>query len=109
MPYITFATQREDGAASEEYVKLLKCYENKNIVMHGSRTLDEFYNHFDEKDESEEKKRRNMDQVVTRELNKGGDVEKCASWTILRVEQLWLWVINDSENPPHRLRTCDLD
>lgn len=98
MPYITFSEQRKDGTTSEEYQKLLKCYENTNVVMHGTRTLDEFYYHFERDHASEEeRRRRNKDQIVTAELNAGGDVAECESWTILTVDQLWLWVINESE------------
>ena len=97
MPYITFSTQRNNATARDEYHQLLKSYEDANLVIHGSRTLDEFYYHFESDYKSEkERRRRNKDQVVTAELNAGIDVGKSDSWTILRVDQLWLWVLNDS-------------
>ncbi|PKS06261.1 hypothetical protein jhhlp_007007 [Lomentospora prolificans] len=111
MPYITFSTQRNNATARDEYHQLLKSYEDANLVIHGSRTLDEFYYHFESDYKSEkERRRRNKDQVVTAELNAGIDVGKSDSWTILRVDQLWLWVLNDKyivTSSTHRVDDAD--
>lgn len=99
MPYITFSIQKKDETdESREYHDLLTLCKNRNVVIHGSRTLDEFYYHFQNDKESEkERELRNRDQVVTVELNNGSALEKeSKSWTILRVDQLWLWVLNES-------------
>ncbi len=39
--------------------------------------------------------RRNEDQVVTKELD--GSTVGLNWWNVLRVDQLWLWVIDDGE------------
>lgn len=94
MPYLTFAREAQDAKGSPEYTNLLECY--KQNVIHGSRTLDEFFYHFaqDAKLKSE-MQRRNGDQVVTREIT--GPTKGLEYWTILRVDQLWLWVVDESE------------
>ncbi|KAH7169524.1 hypothetical protein DER46DRAFT_645872 [Fusarium sp. MPI-SDFR-AT-0072] len=92
MPYLTFARETQDTKDSPEYTNLLECY--KQNVIHGSRTLDEFFYHFaqDAKLKSE-MQRRNGDQVVTREIN--GPTKGLECWTILRVDQLWLWIVDE--------------
>ncbi|KAG4275635.1 hypothetical protein FPRO04_14341 [Fusarium proliferatum] len=92
MPYLTFAREAQDAKGSPEYTNLLECY--KQNVIHGSRTLDEFFYHFaqDAKLKSE-MQRRNGDQVVTREIT--GPTKGLEYWTILRVDQLWLWVVDE--------------
>ncbi len=94
MPYLTFAKQVRSGQPSHDYDELLESYRNR--VIHGSRTLDEFYYHFDEDTElADDMRRRNEDQVVSKEIY--GSTENEDSWTLLRVDQLWLWVIDESE------------
>lgn len=68
----------------------------KNAILHGSRTLDEFgyYSLINTDD-------RDKDQVVTRYLEpdrqKGRVNDPGQEWPILRVDQLWLWVIDESQ------------
>lgn len=64
---------------------------NEWRIVHRSRTLDQFYYH-----SLEDTSERDSTQVVTRypELrDKMGE----SKWEILRVDQLWLWVIDSSK------------
>ncbi|KXX77170.1 Ankyrin-3 [Madurella mycetomatis] len=92
MPYIRFGRIEKNARGDRNYQQLLDAYADQTI--HGTRTLDEFYYHTagDHKLEKD-MKRRNQDQVVTKELD---DVEnpELKSWTILRIDELWVWVIN---------------
>ncbi|KAM7208059.1 ankyrin-3 [Naviculisporaceae sp. PSN 640] len=93
MPYIRFGRFQKEGDGDSRYKDLMNAYKDQTI--HGTRTLDEFYYHTagDERLERD-MERRNQDQVVTKELE--GDVKKLAlpSWTILRIDELWVWVLN---------------
>lgn len=95
MPYLTFATQHERPTSdSRRYNELLELYKDETI--HGSRTLDEAYYQFAVGTELDAAMRlRNKDQVVSRRIH--GQLEGRYSWTLLRVDQLWLWVINSSK------------
>lgn len=94
MPYLTFATQHERPTSnSRRYNELLELYKDETI--HGSRTLDEAYYQFAVGTELDAAMRlRNKDQVVSRRIH--GQLEGRYSWTLLRVDQLWLWVINSN-------------
>ncbi|KAJ4127730.1 hypothetical protein NW768_008002 [Fusarium equiseti] len=70
---------------------LLSAY--KASPFHGPSTLDEFYYHFTE-DSNEEKNMRNRTQVVTKYLYPNG-LEGQSFWPLLRVSQLWIWIIDD--------------
>ncbi|KAK7427617.1 hypothetical protein QQZ08_005892 [Neonectria magnoliae] len=73
--------------------KLFKAY--KNEVIHQPSTLDEFYYHFATDEESRlDQKERNRTQVVTKYL-RGQEVQDWVTWPLLRVSQLWIWVIED--------------
>lgn len=64
-------------------------------MIHGSRTLDEFYYHFSSETRfQEDMRRRNLDQVVTKEID--GDLESRSHFTALRVDQVWLWMLDSS-------------
>ena len=65
---------------------LLDAYEGR---VHGSRTLDQYY-YWSLTDE--ETKHRDNDQVVTRYLKD----KKCETLKLLRVDMLWLWIIDES-------------
>ncbi|KAI1503431.1 hypothetical protein F5X99DRAFT_425633 [Biscogniauxia marginata] len=76
----------------DEYNDLLSLYDNKEI--HGSRTLDEFYYQFNSDQGYKQKDidKRNRDQIVTKWLHDDlGNTP--TSWILLRVDQLWLWII----------------
>lgn len=100
IPYIRFGRIGGDTGKHNwedpKYQQLLDAYADQTI--HGTRTLDEFY-YYTAGDGKLEKdiKRRNQDQVVTKELD--GDVEKrgLESWTVLRIDELWAWVIGKGE------------
>ncbi|KAL3451732.1 hypothetical protein BJX65DRAFT_268497 [Aspergillus insuetus] len=90
MPYLTFATYPLKQASN--YTALLDTY--SKAPLHRFRTLDESYYQFTSDDADKERKRRNKDQVVTRKLF-NDDLEEVASWDLIGVEQLWLWIVND--------------
>ncbi|KAF3024990.1 hypothetical protein E8E14_013975 [Neopestalotiopsis sp. 37M] len=76
----------------QRYEALLEEYKDK--IVHGSSTLDESYYHFGEDESSlKDRKRRNESQVVTYSWLKD---EKLGSyWPLIRVNQLWIWTIDD--------------
>ncbi|RYO97631.1 hypothetical protein DL764_007268 [Monosporascus ibericus] len=95
MPYVDFAMQVKEDKENEHkksYQALLDLYKNETI--HGSRTLDEFYYQFnpDKGDNPEDINRRNKDQIVTKELH-DDNCDNLEEWILLRVDQLWLWII----------------
>ncbi|RYP52905.1 hypothetical protein DL768_002001 [Monosporascus sp. mg162] len=95
MPYVNFAMQVNEDKENEHktsYKALLDLYKNETI--HGSRTLDEFYYQFnqDKGDKPEDIHRRNKDQIVTKELH-DDNCDNLDEWILLRVDQLWLWII----------------
>ena len=89
MPYLTFSALPTDKIPSEGSdldKKLMKAYKG---VVHGSRTLDQYYYwSLTEK----ETKRRDDDQVVTRYFKNGG----YGTSKLLRIDMLWLWIIDES-------------
>ncbi|KAF4339903.1 ankyrin unc44 [Fusarium beomiforme] len=113
MPYFCFSSHCEDDLDHSQdedkfklfvdYKKLIEGY-NKSVI-HGSPTLDEWYYHFsNDKESREDKIKRNREQVVTKFLS---EMAKPAStngntnpdpnqWTVLRVNQIWVWTISDS-------------
>lgn len=90
MPYLTFAKQEPSMAGNS-----MTPFTEKSHVVHGSRTLDEFYYQFasDREYEQADIDKRNRDQVVTRWLHRGEDIDRLESWVVLRVDQLWLWIV----------------
>jgi hypothetical protein len=70
----------------------MSAYQGK--VVHASQTLDQFYYHsLSNTDE------RDVDQVVTRYIEGTKQKDKWGNnLTILRVDQLWLWVVDNSKN-----------
>lgn len=88
MPYLTFATRSTDEERKKRYDKLEEQYKNK--VLHGPRTLDQFY-YYSLSDTSH----RDDTQVVSRYFEEHSGSEKKPK-KILEVDQLWLWVIDES-------------
>ncbi|KIW11826.1 hypothetical protein PV08_09099 [Exophiala spinifera] len=109
------------GEDLKKYQRLLETYRDK--IIHGSRTLDESYY-----ENLSNMKERNEDQVVTKYFQKhprhsresgyaqdgnvwsgrseNGAKEQDKAITILRVDQLWLWVIDHQtiiSSSTHRL------
>ncbi|KAK1711763.1 hypothetical protein BDP67DRAFT_566638 [Colletotrichum lupini] len=118
MPYLSYATQcrEEEGeepfsptpdveddpknvlqalrAEKYKYEQLLSTY--KPGVIHGSSTLDEWYYHFaSDQEASKDRKARNESQVVTKGLP--GKIEDKDFWPLIRVNQLWIWTIADTD------------
>lgn len=76
---------------------LFKAYQES--VIHQPTTLDEFYYQFALDGKSiEDRNKRNKDQVVTRYLRQEA-VENEICWPLLRVSQLWIWIIDESTFP----------
>ncbi|KAL9109115.1 MAG: hypothetical protein Q9227_006206 [Pyrenula ochraceoflavens] len=93
MPYITFGKHYPDHAqvlCKETYKQLIDAYNGK--IIHKSRSLDQFYYQT-----LENMSERDADQVATRYITgkRETEVQKLSDWTILRVDQLWLWVIDE--------------
>lgn len=96
--------------AYDAYHGLLKCYEGN--VIHGSATLDESFYGFSRLAQQQEalhedRPQRNEHQVVTKSIHPEGVAER-SDWTIVRVNQLWVWVIGHSMSttPALRSRFC---
>ncbi|KAI1097263.1 hypothetical protein F4804DRAFT_328090 [Jackrogersella minutella] len=94
MPYLTFSRDTHVGQGQEDNMlrnseQAKKKYEDlfdssKGQVVHGSPTLDEFYYH--------SASRRNEIQAITEMLH---PEKRALSRTLLRVNQLWIWVIDN--------------
>ena len=122
MPYLTFGTlttkeyksDRDPQASQynlsldpteESYQDLFNTY-NRGIV-HGSRTLDEFfYNSMSDRETEADLNLRNKKQVTSKRIS---DVDQKGAWKIIRIDQLWLWVIDNSEQCPLRSKRPDKD
>ncbi|KAI9746377.1 MAG: hypothetical protein M1818_000090 [Claussenomyces sp. TS43310] len=93
MPYLTFARQTLDSTKESAcYDKLLEVYNGK--MIHGSQTLDEFFYHDLSDRDRTTLDVRDSDQVVTRYIERTPKGPWEGGWTILRVDQLWLWQID---------------
>ncbi|KAF5697891.1 ankyrin protein [Fusarium globosum] len=87
--------------AHEDYEGLLESYKGKDDQQHGSPTLDEWYYQFaqDDKEATDDQKQRNKSQVVSKYLKEnedGSSASKLNQWTVVRVNQLWIWTIADN-------------
>jgi hypothetical protein len=89
MPYLTFATNSTVGERKERYDRLEVEY--RDTILHGPRTLDQFY-YYSLSDTGY----RDATQVVTKYIEKGYRKPAKTPRTILQVNQLWLWVIDES-------------
>ncbi|RSL52513.1 hypothetical protein CEP54_010853 [Fusarium duplospermum] len=82
--------------AYDAYHGLMKCYEGN--VIHGSATLGESFYGFPKSDardhatQQEDRQQKSENQVVTKAIHPEGVAER-SSWTLVRVNQLWVWVI----------------
>jgi len=112
MPYLCFSTHYPENhdlpKNFKDYEDLLRHYDNPDIgdsVIHESPTLDEWYYNVvscskDKDSDSEAKRdriRRNEDQVVTRFLEDFKEHKNTQHCTLLRVYQVWVWVIDNSK------------
>lgn len=100
--------------AYDAYYGLLKCYEGN--VIHGSATLDESFYGFSRSQQKltqqqealdEDGPQRSEHQVVTKSIHPESVAER-SDWTLVRVNQLWVWVIGHSMSttPVLRSRFC---
>ncbi|OTB10035.1 hypothetical protein K445DRAFT_269562 [Daldinia sp. EC12] len=108
MPFLSFATQEEERSLAsglptklKQQLNILKEDYNDSVV-HSSATLDEAYYHFDLENAPtlEERNRRNRSQVVTKQLDsepKDPRQPRQKPWPLLRVNQIWIWAIDDSK------------
>lgn len=98
-------TETQDAADTERELRekcynarnnskqLLECY--KDHTIHRSSTLDEWYYHFpSDPDSQRDRKDRNKTQVVTKGLSITPD--DINHWPLIRINQLWLWTIDQS-------------
>lgn len=100
MPYITlgYCDMSEQSKTATKYTELSKVYTGS--LLHGPRSLDRFYYNALADDKMKD---RDRSQVVTRGLLKedliaeGMVVDRNTKWPYLTVDQLWVWVIDDSE------------
>ncbi|KAL5591313.1 hypothetical protein FOVSG1_010202 [Fusarium oxysporum f. sp. vasinfectum] len=112
MPYFTYSTHCDNWddtqgtesrglrKAHNHHEQLMRKYNGKDQQQHGSPTLDEWYYQFaqDNNDAKEDQKKRNKSQVVSKYLKENedeGDALKRNQWTVVRVNQLWIWTISN--------------
>ena len=111
IPYFCFSTNyrttTNPSANQTKYERLLEAYSSSG--NHRSPTLDEWYYHFGKGEKSQEDKdHRNVTQVVTKfaniddesiegQGNNKAEQGKPDKWTVLRVNQLWIWTLADSK------------
>ncbi|QSZ35438.1 hypothetical protein DSL72_008308 [Monilinia vaccinii-corymbosi] len=100
MPYLTFSNYSKHGSEltteRKRFNDLIEAYEfhdrsasnDSRRILHSSRTLDQFYYH-----SLPDTSRRDSSQVVTRYA--GFNTEDDETWDILRVDELWLWVVDE--------------
>ncbi|KAI1752545.1 hypothetical protein F4782DRAFT_122758 [Xylaria castorea] len=93
----------------ESYQKLIKAYRDGGGILHSSQTLDEyFYHSLSDKAAKTDLELRNQTQVTSKRILEVGAHDNCqGDWTIIRVDHLWLWIIDDSEYS-HRFLCCML-
>ncbi|KAE8449130.1 hypothetical protein EG329_008514 [Mollisiaceae sp. DMI_Dod_QoI] len=100
-------------AEAETYQNLFEAYKHMGSIIHGSRTLDEFFYHsLSDKDAQADLEIRNKDQVTTKRIRHViSHVGGPGYWTIIRVDQLWLWIVDNKtiiSSSTHRLdKTID--
>jgi hypothetical protein len=97
MPFLSLAKYKRDIEAMSLASTLMLAEDADNIV-HGPRTLDEFYYHScEEKNLREDILRRNEDQILSKTIH--GSLADLQSWVLINVDQLWIWVIDESMKP----------
>lgn len=93
MPFLSFSTYYREQQ-NDIHQKLFEAYRDEPI--HCSPTLDEFYYQFATGPEYlEDQSSRNEGQIVTKFLHEEGVND---SWSLLRVSQLWIWILGDSKS-----------
>ncbi|KAI0138927.1 hypothetical protein F4776DRAFT_42918 [Hypoxylon sp. NC0597] len=89
MPYVTFGYSNTNGQDSNNRdYKLSEYYKTSKATIHKSRTLDGYFH-----GPAAETRDRDLEQVVTRWIQRNTTNKQSSD--ILRVDQLWLWVIDD--------------
>lgn len=114
MPYLAYSTHcrhwdnrlvpdnQELKDAHDLYEELQDKYEGKDKQQHGSPTLDEWYYQFAQGDDEarDDQNSRNESQVVSKYLKENPETNDTPSvtepnqWTVVRVNQLWIWTIS---------------
>ncbi|KAI0095733.1 hypothetical protein GGR51DRAFT_544735 [Nemania sp. FL0031] len=79
------------------YQKLIDAYKDRGSILHVSRTLDEYFHYsFPDKDAQEDLDYRNRTQVISKRIQDIRAQNGCpGDWTIIRVDHLWLWIIDE--------------
>ncbi|KAF5565383.1 het-6-heterokaryon incompatibility [Fusarium napiforme] len=114
MPYLSYSTHCRNWDSRlvsddwdlkqrhDHYKDLLDTYKGQDKQQHGSPTIDECYYQFAQEDTEaiNDQSCRNESQVVSkylRENEKGDDMgvdREPNQWTVVRVNQLWIWTIS---------------
>ncbi|RSL98385.1 hypothetical protein CEP52_010378 [Fusarium oligoseptatum] len=87
---------QQETRAYDAYHGLLKCYEGD--VIHGSATLEESFYGFpqsqaqDQATQQEDQQQKSENQVVAKAIHSEGVAER-PCFTLVRVNQLWVWVV----------------
>ncbi|KAJ8133086.1 hypothetical protein O1611_g544 [Lasiodiplodia mahajangana] len=79
------------------YQKLIEAYKESGAILHVSQTLDEYFHHsFPDQAAQEDLRYRNRTQVTSKRIRDVGlHGNGRVDWTIIRVDHLWIWIIDD--------------
>ncbi|EGX95027.1 ankyrin 2,3/unc44 [Cordyceps militaris CM01] len=105
MPYVAPAWRGTERSLSD-YKTLLQVYQEKGSLIHGTRTLDEYFYHSctgSELDESIQVL--NDDQVLTKTIHH--DQTKRGTKLQVNVDHLWVWVIDKATVVTSTTHRCD--
>ncbi|KAM3500604.1 hypothetical protein MY10362_006262 [Beauveria mimosiformis] len=103
MPYVAPAWRCDALYKSSDYKALLDFYQDKETIIHGTRTLDEYFYHscLDSR-LTESIQALNDDQILGKNVR--NDVDKDAYGFQVNVDQLWIWVLDEIvTSTTHRL------
>ncbi|KAM3509998.1 hypothetical protein MY11210_006103 [Beauveria gryllotalpidicola] len=105
MPYVAPAWRCDTLYQSSDYTALLDFYQDKETIIHGTRTLDEYFYHSCLDSSLEESiQALNNDQILGKNVR--NDVDKRAYGFQVNVDQLWIWVLDEKTvvtSTTHRL------
>ncbi|KAM3432251.1 hypothetical protein MY4824_006685 [Beauveria thailandica] len=105
MPYVAPAWRCDALYKSSDYKALLDFYQDKETIIHGTRTLDEYFYHSClDSSLTESLEALNDDQILGKNVR--NDVDKDACGFQVNVDQLWIWVLDEKTvitSTTHRL------
>ena len=93
IPHFRHAELIYDGqheAIHGQFTSHPRVSDSRRVLLHYQFASDKDY-------QQEDIDKRNRDQVVTRWIHRGEEANDLESWVVLRVDQLWMWIIAPGE------------